>query len=167
MNPFVWIALFGLTFLLQTTASPLLAPLNLTVVLTGLFGRAAAHHFAGHHGFETNCAEFTAASFGMICGAVEDLLAGSLIGPSMLAKSLIGYISAVTFSDVLFRWTPVFGALTMMLLTVLDWVCAMGARTVFGPVALSPAATVLPLVLQGIVNGLVGMLIRPGRFGIA
>lgn len=167
MNPYLWTAYFCLAFLLQAVFSPLLAPLNLTVVLVGLFGRAAAHHFTDQHGFSSHHAEYAASSFGMLCGFVEDLLAGGLLGPGMLAKALIGYLSAVVFSDVLFRWIPVFGGLTMILFTVLDWGCALGARVAFGTAATIPFATFQPLVVQCIGNGIVGMMIRPGRFGIA
>lgn len=167
MNPFLWAALFFLTFVVQTVASPLLAPLNLTVVLVGMFGRAAAHEFTAQHGFASSRAEYVATAFGMFCGLFEDLLSGGLVGPGMLSKALIGFVSAVLFSDVLFRWTPVFGGLAMMVFTVLDWACVVGARTLFGAAPVALAASLLPLLLQGIGNCIVGMAIRPGRFGIA
>jgi hypothetical protein len=85
----------------------------------------------------------------------------------MLSKALIGFLSAMLFSDVLFRWTPVFGGLTMMVFTLLDWSCALGARSLFGSAPIAFVATLLPLLLQGIGNSIIGMAVRPGRFGIA
>jgi len=167
MNVFLWTIYFCGAFFLQIMASPLLAPLNLTVLLVGLFGRAAAHVYTDQHGFSSHRAEYAASLFGMGCGLVEDLLGGGLIGPGMLSKAAIGLISAVIFSDVLFRWTPVFGGLTMIAFTVLDWVGESGALAIFGAVPMVFSATILPLLFQCIVNGIVGMAIRPGRFGIA
>lgn len=167
MNVFLWSFYLCGAFLLQTVASPLLAPLNLTVLLVGLFGRAAAHVYTDQHGFSSHRAEYAASLFGMGCGLVEDLLGGGLVGPGMLSKAAIGLLSAVIFSDVLFRWTPVFGGLTMIAFTVLDWVCESGAIAIFGALPMVFSATVLPLLFQCIVNGIAGMVIRPGRFGIA
>jgi hypothetical protein len=167
MNVLLWSVYFFGAFLLQAVASPLLAPLNMTVLLVGLFGRAAAHVYTDQHGFASYRAEYAASLFGMGCGLVEDLLGGGLLGPGMLTKGAIGLLSAVIFSDVLFRWTPVFGGITMIAFTVLDWFGETGALAVFGSLPVVFSATVLPLLFQCIVNGIAGMVIRPGRFGIA
>jgi len=167
MSILFWAFLTSGIFLIQAVASPLLAPLNITVLLAGFFGRAAAHIYADQHGFASYRTELVAALFGMGCGLIEDLLGCALIGPGMLSKAMIGLLSAVIYSDVLFRWTPVFGGLTMIAFTLLDWLIDAGALALFSAVPVFFSAMALPLLFQCIVNGIVGMAVRPGRFGIA
>lgn len=167
MNPLFWALLTGLAFVVQTVVSTVLIPLNLTVVLVALFGRASAHHYTEQHGFSGVRAEYAAAGFGLFVGLFEDLISGALVGSGMLSKGLTGFLSAMIFSDVLFRWTPVFGAAAMIALTGLDWLCLLGVRAFFAPPPLMPGATMQAVVLQVVLSGILGMALRPGRLRIA
>ncbi|HSW64807.1 MAG TPA: hypothetical protein VLH56_16085 [Dissulfurispiraceae bacterium] len=167
MNPLFWAMLTGLAFVVQAVASTVLIPLNLTVVLVVLFGRASAHHHTEQRGFSGVRAEFTAAGFGLSVGLFEDLISGALVGSGMLSKGLTGFLSAMIFSDVLFRWTPVFGAAAMIAFTGLDWLCLLGVRAFFATSPLLPGAMIQAVVLQAVLNAMIGMALRPGRLRIA
>ncbi|HMK43130.1 MAG TPA: hypothetical protein VK445_03240 [Dissulfurispiraceae bacterium] len=167
MNILFWTALALAVFLVQTLFSTVRVPLNVTVVLVALFGRAAAHHFTEREGFSGARAEFVAACFGLCIGGIEDLMSGVLLGSAMLGKGLVAYASARIFSDVLFRWTPVLGALTMMAFTLFDWLSLVCTRMVFGGAPVAAGPMIAAVVLQSIINGMFGMLLRPGRFRIA
>lgn len=167
MNPLLWTFLFIAVFVVQALFSTVLVPLNLTVVLVALFGRAAAHHYTDQHGFSGVRSEFAAAVFGAFAGLIEDLVSGSLVGSGMLSKGLTGFVSAIIFSDVLFRWTPIFGAATMISFTLLDWLCMLGVRAFFASSPVAPGAMLQSVLLQAVMNAMIGMALRPGRLGIA
>ncbi len=167
MNPLLWAFLFGAAFVVQAVCSTVIIPLNLTVVLVALFGRAAAHHYTAQLGFSGVRSEFVAAGFGMFAGLTEDLISGALVGSGMLSKGLTGFFSAIIFSDVLFRWTPVFGAATMIAFTLLDWLCLLGARAFFASSPVMPGSMMQAVLLQTVMNAMLGMVFRPRRLGIA
>ena len=101
-----WTIAILLSFFLQGKVSIIGVSLNLTVLMA---------YYAGIKYGETK-----GMLLGAFIGALEDIMAGSILGPNMLAKGVIGFFSSFLISGSIFRWTPLFGIITISLLTFFD-----------------------------------------------
>lgn len=98
--------------------------------------------------------------FGAFLGAVSDGLSGWMLGPAMLGKGTVGFMSFF-LTRGFFRWTPFLGFLGITSMTLLDGALEFSALSVFGssPTAVSNA---FYLVLgQAALNASAGLFIRP------
>jgi rod shape-determining protein MreD len=98
---------------------------------------------------------------GILTGALEDGLSGSLIGPHMLSKGIIGFSSSFFISGGFFRWTPVLGAIAVALLTVSDNFIVFLTRTVFDKMPATLPDALFVTVMQALLNTPAGIFIGP------
>lgn len=171
MKFFVWAFFVFLTFLIQTQFSIFNTPLNLTVVLSYSFALKSlprkTNTFAFHSmtdGYFGSRAEMKSTAFGALVGLLEDIISGSIIGPNFFSKGLIGFISVVAFTEVVFKWTPVFGVIMVTVFTVLDGVIVASSRIVFSNIQISMLNAVQTLIIQAIVNIPFGIIFKPAKF---
>ncbi|NTU42331.1 MAG: hypothetical protein HGA78_04615 [Nitrospirales bacterium] len=158
----IWIALTFLTFMIQTQL-PLARSLNLSVVLIYFYGlRTITRQTAVRsEGNITAAVEIKGVLFGALIGLIEDSLSGQVIGPGVLSKGMVGLLISVLLSDVVFRWTPLFGCLSLLGLTLMDGLVAMGIRLLLGNVTIDVAGAVQAIVIQAVVNSPLGIIMKP------
>jgi cell shape-determining protein MreD len=98
--------------------------------------------------------------FGSLVGVIEDSVGGHILGPNLLGKGLVGFFSSF-MSGSLFRWTPFLGIVSLGILTLMDGGIILLSRAIFEAMPTSLSGGMLTLLVQGFLNGIIGVFIRP------
>lgn len=140
--------LLGITlaFVIQTKISILGVSPDLTAV---------AAYFLGIKGGTTK-----GIFFGSIIGIIEDSIGGNILGPNFLGKGVVGFFSSFS-SGSLFRWTPLLGAVSLFVLTVIDGLVVLSSRITLETAPTSLSSGIFTLFIQGLFNLPIGIFIRP------
>lgn len=96
---------------------------------------------------------------GMLIGAFEDIISGSITGPAMLSKGLIGILSSY-LSIGIFVWTPLLGMISLLLLTVLDQTVLFFSLALFSSQPAPFKELLITAFLSGAINSPAGGVIR-------
>lgn len=149
MKILVWISIVLAAFVLQTTVSFLGVSPNITVLL--------AYYLGIRHG------EVRGMFAGMIIGIAEDSIALSLIGPHMLSKAAIGFLSSRLISGGFFRWTPLLGLFSIIAFTAIDNSLVFFSKTLFERLPADPSGAVYITIMQALLNAVAGIFIKPAH----
>lgn len=141
-----WAVLILLTFLIQGSISFLHIKLNLTVILVCYIGIRKG--------------EIKGMLFGALIGILEDSLSGIFIGPNLLSKGIIGYLSS-SLSRRIFIWTPFLGVINIFFLTFLDCTIIFILRSVFDKMPVSLGTALFILLIKSMVNAPLGIFLKP------
>lgn len=98
--------------------------------------------------------------FGSIIGIIEDSLGGNMLGPNLLGKGMVGFFASFS-SGSLFRWTPLLGMISIVVLTVMDGAVVFISRNIFGTSPGPLSTGMLTLLAQGLLNLGIGIFIKP------
>jgi rod shape-determining protein MreD len=98
---------------------------------------------------------------GVVIGAIEDSISGSIIGPNLLGKGIVGFSSSLFVSGRLLRWTPLLGMIVVSLLTFVDGFVVFLARSVFDTVPALPSTAFFVAIMQSLLNAPAGIFVRP------
>lgn len=142
----LWTAIILLTVLAQGSVSFIHIKLNLTVILVCYIGMKRG--------------EIPGMFFGALIGLIEDILSGVLIGPNILSKGLIGYLSSSLYRK-LFIWTPLIGAINIFSLTFLDSSIVFILRSIFDKIPVDIGTALFIIMVQSLVNAPPGIFIKP------
>ncbi|MCL4457454.1 MAG: hypothetical protein M1147_09530 [Nitrospirae bacterium] len=164
MNYAKWIFIIFLTFLLQTQFSFFRSPLTFTVVLAYYFALKSLPRQSQGGEYFGSGAEIKSAAFGAFIGLLEDILSGSVAGPNLFSKGLIGFIGVVAFTEVVFKWTPVLGIITIVLFTALDGIIVTGMRSLFTSIHINAVTAAQIIFIQALVNIPFGIILKPKKF---
>ncbi len=156
MSVFYWFVLTIVAFLCQTQLAVFGRPVNLSVALIFLFSLSKAKPYV--KGYWSGKGEIHAALFGSLVGLIEDALANSIIGPSMMSKSLVGIACVFIFSDVFFKYTAPLGTLILALSTAADYLIMAGIRYSLTDMALNPMIMLGTILVQSLINAPLGYL---------
>lgn len=167
MNYAKWIFIIFLTFLLQTQFSFFHNPLTFTIVLAYYFALKSLPRQSKAGEYFGSGAEIKSAAFGAFIGLLEDILSGSVIGPNFLSKGLIGFVGVVAFTEVVFKWTPLLGIITIVLFTALDGIIVAGMRFLFTSMHINAVAAAQIVFIQALVNIPFGIILKPKKFRLA
>lgn len=157
---FKWGLLAIMAFIVQTQLSFLHNSLNLTIVVVYLFGLRNLDRVP-ERGYFSSRSEIETTAFGALTGLAEDILMGSLIGPGFLSKGLTGFFTSVIFSDVVFRWTRIWGAAAIAVFTLLDGVILIGARSMFSDLNINSPHVLQSIIVQILLNIPFGIILKP------
>lgn len=146
MKPFFIFLGVMLAFLLQIKISILGISPDLT---------AAVAYYFGITGGSTK-----GVLFGSLIGAIEDSVGGSILGPNLLGKGLVGFFSSFMSGSPL-RWTPLLGIVSLAILTLMDGSIILLSRAIFDAMPTSLSSGILTLLGQGLFNGVIAIFIRP------
>lgn len=160
MNVLKWILLAVLVFLLQTQCPFIREFSNLTVILVYYFGLKSHQRNAGHD-YSGSKSEFESVVFGVIIGGMEDVISGSIIGPGILSKGLLGLMTPIVFTDMIFKWTPLWGAIIVVIFTLFDGMVVVGSRMMFTGVHVTGVIVLQAMCVQSIISMPFGILLRP------
>jgi len=142
----LWATIILLTVLVQGSVSFIHIKLNLTVILVCYIGMKRG--------------EIPGMFFGALIGLIEDIISGSLLGPNILSKGLIGYLSSSLYKK-LFIWTPLLGVINIFSLTFLDCSIVFILRSIFDKVPVNIGTALFIIITKSIVNAPLGIFIKP------
>jgi len=142
----VWAAILLFAFILQGSISFFDVSPNLTVIL------------ACYAGIKKR--EVKGMLIGSAIGVIEDSLSGAFLGPHLLSKGLIGYLSSLTYSRF-FIWTPLLGIITMSVLTFIDGLIIFASRSIFDRMPAGFLVALLLILIQSLLNAPFGLILRP------
>jgi rod shape-determining protein MreD len=142
----IWAIIVLLTFLVQGSISLMHIKLNLTALLVCSMGLKKG--------------ETPGMFFGAFIGLVEDSLSGVLLGPNILSKGLIGYLSSSLYKR-LFIWTPLLGVINIFSLTFLDSSLVFMLRSAFDTIPVNLGSAFFIIMIQSIVNAPIGIFLKP------
>jgi rod shape-determining protein MreD len=142
----LWAAILLFAFVLQGSISFFDISPNLTVILAC---------YAGIKKREVN-----GMLIGSVIGIIEDSLSGAFLGPHLLSKGLIGYLSSLTYSRF-FIWTPLLGIITMSVLTFIDGLIIFASRSIFDRMPAGFLVALFMIVIQSLLNAPFGFILRP------
>lgn len=154
-----WVLLGFAAFFAQTRFSVFDVPLNVTAVLVYAFGLKALSSKTSL--FFRATPELKGTAMGVLIGFVGDSLSGSIVGPEIFSKGVVGFLTPVVFTDVVFRWTPLFGALALCFLTILDGALSLALRFLFTDIAVSHSSALQTILVQGLMNTAFGAILKP------
>ncbi len=165
MNYIKWIFFIFLIFLAQTQIVIFNMPLNLAVVIVYAFGiksleKAKTDKYSGK--YSSIGLEIKSAAFGACVGLLEDIIAGGILGPAFLSKGIIGLLTIVIFTDIVFKWTPLIGIIVMTILTIFDNIIVTGLQMLFAGTSISYFKVLQILFVQALINIPFGIIFRPG-----
>jgi rod shape-determining protein MreD len=144
----LWIALVFLTVVIQASISIFDITPNLTVVLA---------FYAGiKHG------DIKGMFIGSCIGMIEDILSGTLFGPNILSKALVGYTSSFLYSRF-FMWTPLLGMISISLFTFADSFVVFILRSIFNRMPAGSGAAFTIILIQSLFNAPLGLFLRPKK----
>ncbi|MBI5187895.1 MAG: hypothetical protein HZA07_02315 [Nitrospirae bacterium] len=142
----LWTAIILLTFLIQGKVSLFDISPNFTSVLA---------YYAG-----IRKGEIKGMFFGSLIGILEDSLSGAFLGPNLLSKGLVGYLSSF-MSGSFFRWTPLLGTIGISVLTLIDSTVVFLSRSIFDGMPVSIGAAAFIVAIQSLINAPLGIFIKP------
>jgi len=142
----LWTAILLCAFVLQGSISFFDISPNLTVIL------------ACYAGIRKQ--EVKGMLIGSVIGMIEDSLSGAFLGPHLLSKGLIGYLSSLTYSRF-FIWTPLLGMITLFVLTFIDGLIIFASRSIFDRMPAGFLVALFMIVIQSLLNAPFGFILRP------
>lgn len=148
-------------FIVQTTLTFFGIPLSLGIALVYAFLLKTLYEQTKVSEYRGMQAELKGTAFGMGTGMVEDLLAGSIVGPGIFSKGLIGFGGAALFSDAILRWSPLVGAVLISVMTFTDGLLIMLLRILFSETQINRADALFALSIQMLINIPFGLLLKP------
>ncbi|MEW6067233.1 MAG: rod shape-determining protein MreD [Nitrospirota bacterium] len=146
MKYLIWPSIVFLLFILEGSISIFDVKPNLTIVLICYIG--------------TKKGAVESMFFGSLIGLIEDSLSGTLIGPNLLSKGLLGYFSSFIYSRF-FIWIPLLGIISISIFTLIDSTTVLIARSIFDRMPVSAFASVFIIGIQSLLNAPWGLLLRP------
>ena len=141
-----WIIIF-LAFLLQSSISVLAISPNLTVLVVYFIGI--------RHGGTKGLLS------GVLIGALEDSLSYAMLGPNMLAKGMVGLLSASFISGNFLIWTPLLGTIAAAFLTFTNNTVVFLSLSLFDRPPTNPGTALFITTMQALMNALAGIFMRP------
>jgi rod shape-determining protein MreD len=145
---YLWFALIiFLAFLLQSSISILAVSPNLTVLVVYFIGI----RYGATKGLLS----------GVLIGALEDSMSSSILGPNMLAKGIVGLLSASFISGNFLIWTPLLGTLAAALLTFTGSTIAFLSLALFDKFPTHISTALFTATMQSLMNASAGIFIRP------
>ena len=146
---FLWLAVAFLVFIIQGSISIFDVTPNFTAVLSCYAGIRKR--------------EIRGMLFGALIGIIEDSLSGSFVGPNLLSKGLIGYLSSLVYSRF-FMWTPLLGMISIFVLTSIDSSVVFIARSFFDKIPVSIGSAAFIILIQSLLNAPLGILLKPKEY---
>lgn len=146
MRYFLWAVIIFLVFFIQGSVSIFGVTPDFTAVLVCYAGIKKR--------------EVKGMFLGSLIGIIEDNLTGPFLGPNLLSKVLIGYLSSFVYSRF-FVWTPVLGIVSVSFLTATDGFVVLAARGIFDRMPVNPGAAAFVILIQSLLNAPFGIFLKP------
>ncbi len=145
MKVFILISALSLAFVVQSKISIIGIPPAFTVI--------APYYIGLTRGWKKGILG------GSVVGIIEDSLSGNILGPHLLGKGIVGFLSSF-LSGSLFRWTPLLGLLGLFSLTILDGFSVFVTKAIFNIQFIPASRLISTLLFQGLLNCIAGTVLR-------
>ncbi|OGW40440.1 MAG: rod shape-determining protein MreD [Nitrospirae bacterium RBG_13_39_12] len=142
----IWAAIIFFIFIIQESVSLLDVTPDLTVILVCYAGIRKG--------------EVKGIFLGSLIGIIEDSLSGTLLGPNLLSKGLVGYLSSLIYRKF-FIWTPLIGIISVSALTLIDSSFVFILRSTFDRIPVSIGAALFSISIQSLLNAPWGVFLKP------
>lgn len=156
-----WLLFIIFAFILQTQISSFGYSLNFIILVVYAFVLHIVKKPTKKEEFPAGEWEIKGTAFGASIGILDDIISGSIIGPSFLSKGLVGFFSAVLFGNVFFRWTALLGIIVIFFLTIFDGLIQIVLRMIFSDIKISIYNVTQMILLQALINIPFGILLKP------
>ncbi|MFQ3573199.1 MAG: hypothetical protein SNJ53_01035 [Thermodesulfovibrionales bacterium] len=163
MRYFVWFSVIILVIVIQGQITIWDNQLNLTTALVFIYAIKNLPKTPHVKGYWSGRGEINSALFGAIVGGVEDILSGTILGPCMLGKSMIGWATAFTFSEIFYKWTSILIAIVLGVFTLVDSLISITSRVILTGVQINQMKILEMLLVQAVVNLPIGWFIKSPR----
>jgi rod shape-determining protein MreD len=145
---FLWAAVFFLALVIQGSLSLFDITPNLNVLLA---------FYAG-----IKYGDIKGMAIGAIIGIFEDSLSGLFLGPNLLSKGLIGYLSSFLYMRLLV-WNPFLGMISISLFTFADGLFVFFLRSIFDRMPAGAGTALLIIAGQALFNAPFGLFLKPKK----
>ncbi|MEW6109995.1 MAG: hypothetical protein AB1632_12630 [Nitrospirota bacterium] len=98
---------------------------------------------------------------GSLIGATQDIVSLYILGPNLLAKGAIGFLSAIFITGGIFRWTYLLGIIAVVIFTLIDNSIVFLSRSLFDKIPAPLSTALFIAIMQSILNAPAGIFIRP------
>lgn len=146
MKKLFFIIIIFAAFLLESRITIFGAPPNLTLAIVYYYGFMKG--------------ETKGLLFGSLIGLIADSLVGSIIGPNLLSKGIVGFLSAF-IPSIFLRWTNILGMISISLMTMLDGIIAFSSRSLFQTMPTTIPKAMFIILIAAIINSFIGLFVRP------
>lgn len=164
MKALKWFFLVVVAFVIQTEITPFDVLLNLSGLVVFLYSLGNIPDKPYVKGYWTGHGEMKAIFFGATVGLIEDGLAGSIIGPSIMSKALMGFFTVFIFTEVFSKFTVTMASFVLFCMTALEFLVMFVLRLLFTDLTLNIPFFVRSLIIQSTANLLLGsILIKSGE----
>jgi hypothetical protein len=160
MRFLIWIFFTALAVLVQSQLSSIVGFFSAPLVIVYFFGLKSRQKVSVFE-YSGSKAGVSSVLFGAFVGLMEDALSGAIIGPGMLSKGLVGFLSPMVFTDVVFRWTPLWGGIAIAVFSLLDGAVTAGARVFFTGVHLGGMTLIQLFLIRALVSVPFGIVLKP------
>jgi rod shape-determining protein MreD len=144
----LWIVIVFLTIIIQASISLFDITPNLTIVLA---------FYAG-----IKYGDIKGMIIGSFIGIIEDSLSGTLLGPNLLTKGLVGYTASFLYSRF-FMWTPLLGMVSISLFTFAESFMVFILRSIFNRMPAGTGAAFTIILIQSLFNAPLGLFLKPKK----
>ena len=148
MTYLLWTAVFFFALIMQGSLSLFDIMPNFTVILA---------FYAG-----IKYGDIRGLAIGAVMGIIEDSLSGAFIGPNLLSKGLVGYLSSFLYHRF-FMWNPLLGTISIAFFTFADSLMVFFLRSIFDRMPVSAGAALLIIVVQSLLNAPFGLFLKPRK----
>lgn len=160
MRFLMWLFFTALAVLVQSQISGIGSSFSAPLILVYVFGIRSCRKVSVFE-YSGNKVEVSGVVFGALVGLMEDVLSGSIIGPGVLSKGLIGFLSPIVFTDLVFKWTPLWGGIAIVVFTLMDGMVMAGSRVFFTGLHLGGMTLVQLFLFRSLVSIPFGILLKP------
>lgn len=156
-----WLIFIFFAFTLQSQISAFGYPLNFIILIVYAFVLHIVKKPTKKEESPAGEWEIKGTVFGASIGILDDIISGSIVGPSCLSKGLVGFFGAVLFGNVFFKWTAMLGIIVIFFLTVFDGLMQIILRIIFSEIRISIYYAIHMILLQALINIPFGILLKP------
>lgn len=158
-----WFIFIFFAFTLQSQISAFGYPLNFIILVVYAFVLHTVRKPTKKDEFMAGEWEIKGTVFGASIGILDDIITGSIVGPSCLSKGLVGFFSAVLFGNVFFKWTALLGIIVIFFLTIFDGLMQIVLRAIFSDIRISIYYVAQMILLQALINIPFGIFLKPSE----
>lgn len=146
MKKILFILIIFAAFLLESRITIFGAPPNFTLAVVYYYG--------------FNKGETKGLLFGALIGLIADSLVGSIIGPNLLSKGIVGFLSAF-IPSLFLRWTSLLGMISISIMTILDGLIVFSSRSLFQTMPTTIPKAMFIILIAALINSFIGVFVRP------
>lgn len=163
MKNYIWFIVILIVIIIQQQITILDNHLNLTGAVVFIYALKNISKTPHMKGFWSGKSEINSALFGAVVGGIEDIVSNTILGPSMLGKSIMAWATTFIFSDIIYKWTSIMLAVVLSVFTILDSIIMITSRLILTEITINHLKVLETLLIQASVNFPIGLFVKSPR----